>query len=146
LINLNSNVAGKLQIPIDRWIKSKAEWNPVDKIIDLGIAFEALYLSDISEPTELSYRLRLHAAWHLKKKKEDRKALMKEFTEIYKWRSSAVHKGKLPEKKISKNKKRPYTQEEVEEFIERAHDLCRESIIKIIEAGKFPDWNSLILG
>ena len=67
LAHLDSNIGGKLQIPIDRWVKSKTTQLPVDKIIDLGIAFEALYLSDISEATELSFRLRLRAAWYLEK-------------------------------------------------------------------------------
>ena len=31
-------------------------------------------------------------------------------------------------------------------FIVRAQDLCRESILKIMEDGGFPDWDSLILG
>lgn len=142
LVKLDPNVREKLQIPIDRWIKSKAEWNPVDKIIDLGIAFEALYLSDISETTELSFRLRLRASWFLGKDKVHREKLMKDFSKIYEWRSKAVHAGKLP----NKTKKIPFTPEEVTEFIEGAQDLCRESIIKIIEDGEFPDWNSLILG
>jgi catalase len=69
-------------------------------------------------------------------------ALMKEFSEIYAWRSKVVHTGKLP----NKTKKTPFTPDEVKDFIERAQDLCRQSIIKIIEDGEFPDWNSLILG
>ena len=145
VVKLDSNILKKLQIPIERWIKSKTSQTPEDKIIDVAIALEALYLSDISEPTELSFRLRLHAAWHLKEKEEDRKALMREFTEIYRWRSTVVHTGKLPEKGSGK-KKKPYTPEEVREFITRAQDLCRDSIMKILEDGKFPDWNNLILG
>lgn len=132
----------KLQIPIDRWIRSKVPGRHVDKIIDLGIALEALYLSDISEPTELSFRLRLHAAWHLRENEEDRKQLMKEFRGIYDWRSSAVHKGKIP----NKTKNTSYTEEEVAAFIQRSQDLCRESILKILEDGEFPMWNRLILG
>ena len=146
LINLSSDVEEKLQIPIDRWIKSKTSQTPEDKIIDVAIALEALYLSDISEPTELSFRLRLHAAWLLKKKIKDRKDLMKDISQIYEWRSSVVHKGKLPKKKISKKKKRPYTQEEIKALITNAQDICRDSIMKILEDGKFPEWNSLILG
>ena len=146
LVNLDPNVREKLQIPIDRWIQSKTLENLVDKIIDLGIAFEALYLSDIEPPrTELSFRLRFHASWYLGKDKEDRRALMNEFGEIYNWRSSIVHTGKLPNKK----KKTPFTPKEVEKFIARAQDLCRQSIIKIMEDGQFPDrayWNNLILG
>ena len=75
-------------------------------MIDLGIAFEALYLSDIGETTELSFRLRLHAALHLREDKADRKALMKEFQEIYKWRSTVVHTGALPKKKSGAKKKK----------------------------------------
>ena len=146
LANPNSNIAEKLKIPIDRWIKSKTSGDSEDKIIDLAIALEALYLSGISEPTELSFRLRLHAAWYLRKKIKDRKELMRDIGRIYKWRSAVVHKGKLPEKKISKKKKRPYTQEEITEFITMTQNLCRESIKKVMEDGKFPDWNNLILG
>ena len=142
LVDLNSDDRSTMQIAIGRWIKSKTSCSDVDKIIDLGIAFEALYLSDIDEPTELSFRLRLHAGWHLGKDKKDRKRLMKEFREIYDWRSSVVHKGKLPNKK----KKTPFAPEEVKQFIERAQDLCRQSIMKILDDGNFPDWNSLILG
>lgn len=142
LLNLDSTVREKLRIPIDKWIQSKVSGNSVDKMIDLGIAFEAFYLSNIESPTELAFRLRLHAASYLGKDKEDRKVLMKEFQKIYDWRSSAVHTGKLPNKK----KKIPFTPEEVEKFIERAQDLCRESIMKVLENGRFPNWNSLILG
>ena len=110
---------------------------------------EALYLSNIPEPTELSFRLRLHAAWHLRENEKDRKELMKEFQEIYAWRSSVVHKGKLPKKEIgSKNKKKkiPYTEEEIAAFVQNAQDLCRDSILKIIEKEEFPDWQNLVLG
>ena len=141
LINLSSSDREKLQIPFDRWIKSKTPQNPIDKIIDLGIAFEALYLSNIKEPAELSFRLRLHAAWHLRENEEDRKRLMKKLKEIYKWRSSVVHTGKLP----NKTKKTHFTHEEVQQFIERVQDLCRESIMKILKDKQFPDWDSLIL-
>lgn len=142
LVKLDSNVREKLQIPIDRWIKSKTSQTAVDKVIDLGIAFEAIYLSDISEPTELSFRLRLRASWFLGKDKAYRQELMKYFSKIYEWRSKAVHTGKLP----NKTKRTPYTPDEAEAFIAKAQDLCRDSIIKILEAGRFPDWNGLILG
>ena len=151
LINLNRGTLEKLQIPINRWIKSKTSQTSEDKIIDLAIALESLYLSDIPEPTELSFRLRLHAAWYLREKIKDRDELMKDFNKIYEWRSSVVHNGKLPEKEIGrkrngKKKTRPYTREEISEFMEKTQDLCKESIVKILEDGEFPDWKSLILG
>ena len=145
LTNLPSDVGKKLRIPIDRWIKSETEENPVDKMVDLGIALESLYLSGIESKNEIRFRFSLHAAWHLGDPKEQRRALMKEFKAIYDWRSAVVHTGKLP-KKGSGKKKKLYTQEEVREFITRAQDLCRRSILKILKDGKFPDWNDLVLG
>lgn len=146
ILDNNSEIRERLEIPINRWIKSMTREEPIDKIIDLGIAFEAPYLSNISERTELSFRLKLHAAWHLRENEQERNELMKEFTEIYDWRSSVVHSGNLPKKKISKKKKRPYTNQEVAAFIQNAQILCRESILKIIEDGEIPKWDSLILG
>lgn len=142
LIDLDTDTLKKLQIPIDRWIKSKAYKDPEDKIIDLAIALESLYLSEITEPTELAFRLRLHAALFLEKDRMQQKKLMKDFSQIYAWRSSVVHNGKLP----NKTKNTPFTQKEVMEFIDKAQDLCQKSILKILEDGKFPDWNDLILG
>ena len=49
LNKLDSGDRKKLRIPIDRWMKSKTSGDPDDKIIDLGIAFEALYLSEIKK-------------------------------------------------------------------------------------------------
>lgn len=151
LVNLNRKTLEKLRIPVNRWIKSKTPQSSEDKIIDLAIALESLYLSDISEPTELSFRLRLYAAWYLREKVKDRKELMKDFSEIYEWRSSIVHNGRLPKKEIGrkkngKKKTRSYTREEISEFIKKTQVLCQESIVKIIEDGKFPDLKSLILG
>ena len=141
----NSSIAERLQIPIGRWIKSKTSANSVDRMIDLGVAFESLYLSGTESKNEIRFRFSLHAAWHLGEDKEHREGLMKKFKAIYDWRSAVVHTGKLPEKGRGK-KKKSYTQEEVREFVRNAQDLCRESIKKIMEDGEFPDWNNLILG
>ncbi len=132
LIALGSSDRKKLQVPFDRWMKSKTPRNPIDQIIDLGIAFESLYVPDGGRG-EIRFKFAVHAAWHLGKDHEDRKALMEEFKKIYDWRSKVVHTGKLPNK-------------EVDKIIERAQDLCRQSIMKILEDGEFPEWNSLILG
>ena len=141
LVNLDSSVEEKLKIPIDRWIKSKAEKNPVDKMIDLGIAFESIYLSDIDAKTELSFRLSLYASWYLGENAEHRSLLIEEFKAIYNYRSKAVHSGKLGETVKVAGKSIP-----ILTFIKTSQDLCRQSIIKILEDGEFPDWNNLILG
>ena len=135
---LDSDFGEKLRIPIDRWIKSKTNKNPVDKMIDLGIAFEALY---VSRRNKISRQLCRRASWHLGKDKEDRKVLMTEFKAIYNCRCDAVHEGKLGEEVKVGTEFVPTS-----EFIARAQGLCRESIIKIMKDERFPDWNDLILG
>ena len=137
----------KLRVPIDRWIQSKVRINPVDKLIDLGIALEALYVSEPHpERKGKDWQIRHHASAYLKTDSCPQETLKKEFQEIYRWRSAAVHKGRLPRKKISKTKKIPYTREEMVEFIQRAQELCRDSILQIIDEEKFPDWLNLEAG
>ena len=138
LVKLDLKVRKKLQIPIDRWIKSKGDGNLVDKMIDLGIALESLYLSGIRSKTELRFRFSLHAAWYLGKDKEHREVLLKDFKAIYDWRSAVVHTGQLP--KETRN-----TPEKAQEFITNTQNLCRDTIMKILENKEYPDWNDLIL-
>lgn len=143
LDNPNSSISARLQIPIDRWIKSKTEDNPVDKIIDLGIAFESLYVPSKTpgKNRKISFNLRNNASRYLGKDKADQKTLKAKFKAIYELRCDAVHEGQLDKEIEIDQKIIP-----ISKFITEAQDLCRQSIIKILKDGKFPDWNSLILG
>ena len=137
----NSGDKEKLLIAVDRWTRSKASQADIDSMIDLGIALESLYVPESSG--ESTFKLGVRAAWHLKEDSVNRKALKKTFGDIYNWRSKAVHTGKLPKK----SSKTPFTQEEIEEFIKKAQDYCRDSILKILKEGKFPaNWDDLIFG
>ncbi|MDE0635303.1 MAG: HEPN domain-containing protein [Candidatus Poribacteria bacterium] len=145
LEKLNSDVRKKLDIVINRWIKSKTYQNFQDKIIDLVIAFEALYLPDAHEST---FKFAVRASWHLGKDQEDRTKLFEVFKELYKCRSKVVHGGELKENVIIEGEPVP-----INKFITRAQDLCRDSIEKIMKQcsteRKFPKndyWDSLILG
>jgi len=137
----DSDFKEKLKIPIKRWLKSKTSRTDTDKIIDLGIAFESLYLSDRDGNSELSFQFRLRASWYLGKNKPDRELLMDEFKAIYTLRSKAVHTGKIPQTVKIRSKSVP-----ISEFIPKSQDLCRQSIMKMIEKGAFPDLNNEILG
>ena len=130
----------KLQIAIDRWIKSKTSQADIDCMIDLGIALESLYLPK-NNREQLTYQFRFHASKYLGKDIEHRKDLLEEFKNIYTCRSTAVHGGTL--KETVTIKKVPTS---ISLFIEKAQDLCRDSILKILKDGKFPDWENLILG
>ena len=131
----------KLLIVIKRWIKSKTSQEDVDRMIDLGIALESLYVPEKSG--ESTFKFGVRAACHLTEDPANRKAVKKTFGKIYDWRSNAVHTGKLP----SKTKNTPFTQEEIDAFIKEAQDYCRDSILKILKEGKFPaNWDNVIFG
>ncbi len=137
---LSQQIREVLYIAINRCVSAKKNKSYVNAMIDLGIAFESLYLSR-NNTSQLSYTFRVRAAWYLGKSVEDRKHLMMTFKTLYDCRSKAVHTGKLPDKVKEGEKVIP-----IHEFIDNAHDLCRQSIIKIIQEGKFPDWDSLVVG
>lgn len=131
--NLRQDVIRKLRIPIDRWIRSKTDIDPVDTFINLGTALESLYLEG-NNRSDVRFKLALRAAWHLGNSEQEKISLKEDFSEIYKLRSDAVHTGI-----VKKARATP-------EFTVRAQKLCLISIIKIIQDGEFPDWDRLIMG
>ena len=137
---------GILQIAIERWRQSKTYQN-ADKIIDLCIAFESLYLPGIKD--ELKFRLSVRAAWFLEKNKDDRKRLLAVFKKIYDYRSTIVHGGEFKNSTVTIDEETI----PISELITEAQDLCQQSIVKILqiysEEGKYPNdnyWDNLILG
>ena len=141
LMTIPKTTKDALRVPLDRWAKSNGQRDSVDSMIDLGIAFESLYLND-GGSGELKFRLAMRAAWHLGKDPNHRAELMDEFKDIYDRRSRAVHTGKLDsksDKAMSDPKKR-------DAFISRAQELCSESIKTIIREGSMPDWDTIVLG
>ena len=128
---------GRLHIPVDRLMKSMQETNPIDQIIDLGIALEALYVPD--SQSEVTFRFALHAAWHLGENKAERKKLRKRFEEIYRARSDVMHTGQL-------RGRRAKSTFDVQGFVRTAQDLCWQGITSIIEAGEMPHWKDLVMG
>ena len=137
LTEVPTDTWNRLRIPIDRWAKSLAEENPIDQIIDLGIALESLYVPD--SQGEVNLRFALHAAWHLGKNKTERQELRDEFRQIYAARSDVVHTGRLrgDRAKSSFDKSR---------FVSRAQELCWQGITSVIETGDIPNWNDLVMG
>ena len=136
--SLRSDQAQKLNVPIDRWIKSKSDQPVVDTFIDLGIALESLYLSTDGNQPELNFRLRLRAAWFLEETVDGRRALMADLGKIYGLRSTAVHDGTLTRGG------------DTDGLLATAQQITRRSILKVVNHilafGKFPDWNRLVLG
>ena len=142
-VNLNSDLSEKLQIPIDRWIKSKlsrqinsrTDKSDVDKMIDLGVAFESLFIPAKvpGKRRNISSNLKNNASHYLGKDKSSQETLKKKFKAIYDLRCKAVHEGKLGREIEVAGNTIPML-----EFIAEAQDLYRKSIKKILKTGKFP--------
>ena len=137
LSELPSQTLDGLRVPIDRWMKSLEERDPIDQIIDLAIALESLYVGN--SQTEVGFKLALNAAWHQGVSKAHRKDLLEFLLNFYRLRSTAVHNGRLP-KKIDRSAS------DVSEVISRARDLCWQGIKSVIDAGEVPEWKTLVLG
>ena len=137
---------GIFQIAIERWRQSKTYQNSEDELIDLVIAFEAVYLPDAGEST---FKLAVRASWYLGKDRGERKRLFAVFKELYKCRSTVVHGGELKKRTVTIDKETIL----MSDLIIEAQDLCQKSIVKILkkysEDGKCPEneyWDNLILG
>ena len=133
LMAIDDATLERLTIPIDRLIESTSHKSQTDRIIDLGIALESLFLPDQSP--ELKFRLRTRAARHLGMSLEDRKAISKLLGKFYNVRSKAVHTGKLEQDRS----------EATTELLTETQRLCRRSITKILSKGRFPEWTELEL-
>ena len=97
----------------------------VDKMIDLGIAFESFFLGDNNR--EVTFRFSLRGALYLEQEIEARRRLIGELRDIYKYRSIAVHEGRLPDKEKVNGENVPMRQ-----FIERSQDLLKRCLLKVI--------------
>ena len=145
LTAMTSSDRKRLTVPIDRlissWDRRGRFGSQVDKLIDLGIALESLYLPDVSG--ELTYRLRTRGARYLGTGLAQRRELAGLLKAFYSARSKAVHSGevrKLP-KVAGQTVNTP-------DLISRVQDLCLLSIRKAID-GNFPakdDWEAIELG
>ena len=119
-----------LHLALRRWIRSKIAQSDEDKLIELRIAFEALY--KVSNPTEKSFRLAFYCAWHLGENSKQRHVIFKTLKKFYATASNVVHAGKS--KAIE------------EGLIPEVQDLCREGIFKRLRETEEPQWTELCVG
>lgn len=115
-----------------RWINSLQRKHYLeDQLIESRIALESLYA--VGGTHEASLRVAYHGARHLGRNLEERKALYKDLKDIYNTASTVIH-GSLPTKR-----------EKARELVERAQNIIRDALLKILEDGKIPDWTDLML-
>ena len=121
-----------LELALSRWTRSKRQKTPMDKLIDLRIAFEALY--EIGGSNEKGLRIATYGAWHLGENFQQRKEYQEILRKTYDASSRVVHGGEL--KQAVKNS----------DLAPSAQDICRDGILKRLEEEKEPKWKEMILG
>jgi len=113
---------------------------PVDASIDLGIALEGLYLSDMEDDRgELSFRLRTRAARLLGATKAERKDIFTLMGDVYKIRSTAVHTG------VVNIKPKDLHRRTVQEVLKEGFSLTAKTIQQFITDG-IPNWDTVMFG
>lgn len=121
---------------------------PDDEIVDLTVAAESLYLSDLSgDRGELGYRLATRAALFADGNAETRRRVLAFMRKAYTARSVLVHTGKLPEREL---RTISGTQATPEEFADNLEDVLRQALkkaLRVIASGERypPDWDALML-
>ena len=125
-------IQDKLKIPLKRLADSMARKSVSDKVLDISIALECLYLDD--GPPELKYKLRHRAAMHLYNDYNERSEAFWKLGKLYDVRSAIVHRGNYK------------YGTEVDELVEYGQTICRAGIEQIMRNGKWPEWERVVLG
>jgi hypothetical protein len=125
-----------LHIPLDRLDRASRDDDLVDKSIDLGIALEPLLLHELKGQNqgELKFRLALRGAWLGGIDPQERAKIQRTLKDVYDLRSIAVHEGRF--EPTDKNRK----------TVASGISLCRQLILKMIQADGRVDWSTLLLG
>jgi hypothetical protein len=134
---LDESTKRRLRLAISRLTKAMQRPSPIDAAIDLGIAFEILFLNDQSDDHgELTYRLRIRASRLLGDDPNERKRIFKLLGNLYSHRSTAVHSGKLS----TKAGKVP-----VHQLLQEGFAIAAATARRYIAAGP-PEWDQVELG
>ena len=135
---LEKELKQALRIPIERLNQAMRRLQPADAAIDLGISFEALFLSD-REPDrgELGFTLRVRVGRYLGSCEQERRELARLVRRIYSIRSAAVHSGSVPTKIEGIG---------VNQLLADGYQVMASGIEKIIRGRGIPDWSSVVFG
>ena len=132
LARYSSNRKRSLDIATRRWMTSKQRPSFADKLIELRIALEALYLK--GGFGELKFRMATCCAWHLGADYDSRQKIFETVGKLYAIASKAVHGHTIEPK------------EESGAVLASAQDICRQGILKRLNEAGEPDWDKYVLG
>jgi len=132
---LPANLKARLRLVMQRLNRAMRRRVTVDASIDLGIALEALYLSDTGDDRgELTFRLKTRAARFLGTTEAERQNIFRLVGDLYGMRSSAVHTGLVS----ATIRGRP-----ANEVLADGFALTADTTRRFIASGE-PDWNRVL--
>lgn len=131
--DMNEKQKNELRLPIERLMMAMRRLSKVDSAIDLGIALEALFLNDVSDQGELTFRLKIRVARYMENDLEQRKKVFRLVGDLYILRSKAVHSGIVPN--TFKSRK----------ILHDGYSLAARAIRRIIKNGRPEDWSDVQL-
>lgn len=122
--NISEERQQALHIPVNRFYESYLRDTIEDKIIDLMIALESIFL-EANIQGELRYRMALKIASLLGNNYPERKRIFKFMINAYDLRSKIVHGGSMPKIKINEKEYSPI------DFAFELEDIVRKSLVKL---------------
>ena len=132
----------RITLALDRVIRSRCQFIPGNRAIDLAIALEVLFMN--TERDEHSYKISIRAARLLRSTLHERRVTFDEIRRIYEIRSGMVHTGSAANEYTvaGEAKKRTAT-----ELVTAADIACTQAIREFLSAGKIPEsWRDIELG
>jgi hypothetical protein len=111
------------------------ELPPVEASINLGVALESLFLSDLNKRDrgEYRFRLSLRAAWFLGDGPSKRREIQRNARKAYDLRSEAVHTGEIEDYGTAR------------EILKEGFAIAAQAAEKVLRKGR-PNWDTVTLG
>ncbi|HEV3310399.1 MAG TPA: hypothetical protein VG815_07770 [Chloroflexota bacterium] len=130
-----------LEVSVQRLNSAMRRRSPVDRAIDLGIAFESLFSEEGDPTSELTFRISSRAAFLLGATIAERKAVAKLFKTLYGLRSTAVHEGRFPRTK----RKGRISEQDVFPILEEGFRVVAQALRTVIQRGGV-HWDDVMFG
>ncbi|HUV59425.1 MAG TPA: hypothetical protein VMW09_04860 [Desulfatiglandales bacterium] len=130
--SLTEDKKDALRLPMQRLAMAIRRSSKVDSAINLGIALESLFLSDLSDDRgELTFRLKLRVAKYIEKEITKREEVFRLIGDLYKLRSIAIHTGRVPPDALKSK--------DISETLNNGYSLVADAIRRFVKSG-IPDW------
>jgi len=124
-----------LRLVLTRLNHAMLELPPVEASINLGVALESLFLSDLNKRDrgEYRFRLSLRAAWFLGDGPSKRREIQRNTRKAYDLRSEAVHTGEIEDYGTAR------------EILKEGFAIAAQAAEKVLRKGR-PNWDTVTLG